>query len=133
MESYVTVREAARIKNVTREAIYLAIRDGKLKAYDDGSGLRVFVMDLITYDRKKYCRENSEMNGEKIIDANKGEVSIEKAAQMIGVPQQKLYYACRSGKLKAIRKGSTLVIMVDELMQYEKQYLKKEFTQKKVV
>ena len=44
-----TVREAANILGVSRQAVYSAIQGGYLSATDRGSGLRVNVSDLIVY------------------------------------------------------------------------------------
>ncbi len=131
MDSYVTVSEAARIKKVTRQAIYLAIREGKLKAYQDGNVLKIFLVDLMEYDRHRYSREKVVHEGEPLFNSDKGEVSIEKAAQMLGVPRQKLYYAARTGMLKTIRKKSTWVVKVQDLLKYEKEHLNRNFTKKK--
>lgn len=131
MESYVTVSEAARIKKVTRQAIYLAIREKKLKAYRHGDTWKVFLLDLVEYDRQRYSRVKSVFEGELKFDASKGLISIERASQMAGVPRQKLYYAIRTGLLKATRKGSAYVVQVDDLLEYQDAHLKKDFTKKK--
>jgi excisionase family DNA binding protein len=131
MDSYVTVSEAAKIKKVTRQAIYLAIREKKLRAYKHGDTFKVFLMDLVEYDRQRYSRVNSVIDGEKVFDEEKGCVSVEKAAQMISVPRQKLYYAVRKGMLKSTRKGNSYVINIQDLFQYQDKYLNKNFTKKK--
>lgn len=131
MDSYVTVTEAARIKKVTRQAIYLAIREKKLRAYKHDDTFKVFLMDLVDYDRQRYSRVNSVIDGEKIFDEEKGSVSVERASQMIAVPRQKLYYAVRTGMLKSIKKGNTYVIKVEDLFEYQDKHLNKDFTKKK--
>lgn len=131
MDGYVTVSEAARIKKVTRQAIYLAIRLKKLKAYKYGDTWKVFRMDLKEYDKQRYSRITSTHNGELIFDDSQGLISIDKAAEMLGIPRQKVYYAARTGKLKAQRKKSAWVIAVEDLFRYENEFLKKEFTKKR--
>ncbi len=125
MNSCVTVSEAARIKKVTRQAIYLAIRLKKLRAYKHGEKWKVFRLDLDEYDNQRYSRATSTYNGELIFDDERGLISIEKASQLVGVPKQKLYYAARTGKLKAERKRASWVVSVKSLFQYQDEFLKK--------
>jgi len=132
MEQYVSVREAARIKKVTRQAIYLAIRLKKLRAYKYGDRFRIFRVDLDDYDSKRYSREMTTYKGEPIYDDSKGVMSIDKAAKMLGIPTQKVYYAARTGKLKAMRKGSCWVVYVEDLFRYQDDYLKSNFTHRAV-
>lgn len=131
MDSYVSISEAARIKKVTRQAIYLAIRENRLRAYKHGETFKVFLMDLVEYDRQRYSRVNSVIDGEKVFDEQKGFVSIERASQMIAVPRQKLYYAVRTGMLKSQRKGNSYVIKVEDLFEYQDKHLNKVFTKNK--
>jgi excisionase family DNA binding protein len=130
MSGYVSVSEAARIKNVTRQAIYLAIRLKRLRAYKHGDAWKIFLVDLDEYDKQRYSRAISTFNGELIFDETKGYISMEKASEMIGVPKQKLYYAARTGKLKAVRKRQSWVIKVEDLLAYQDEYLTKDFTRK---
>lgn len=132
MESYVSVSEAARIKKVTRQAIYLAIRLKRLKAYRHGDRWKVFLVDLKAYDLKRFSRVyHSTIDGEPVFDEEKGYFSVHKASAMINVPKQKLYYAIRRGALKAIRKKAALVVHVSDLLEYQSQFLKNECTAKK--
>lgn len=130
MDNYVSVSEAAKIKKVTRQAIYLAIRLKKLRAYKHGETFRVFRVDLDDYDNQRYSRITSTYKGELIFDDNKGLISIDKAAKMLSIPKQKLYYAARTGKLKAERKRSSWVVAVEDLFKYQDEFLKKDFTAK---
>jgi excisionase family DNA binding protein len=43
------VSQAARVLGVSRQALYAAIKDGRLAAVDEGSGLRVPAAQLIAY------------------------------------------------------------------------------------
>lgn len=119
MEGYVTVSQAAKIKNVTRQAVYLAIKLKRLKAYRHNDRWKVFLTDLKSYDDKRFSRVyHSTVNGKPVFDESKGIVSVERAAQLINVPRQKLYYAIRSGKLKATRKKAAWVVNVLDLFAY---------------
>ncbi len=115
----VSITEAARINNVTRQAIYVAIKQKKLKAYKDSTRWTIHLKDLEEYRRKKYSRSKSIYNGELLFDNSKGYYSVNQAAAMLGVPTQKIYYATRIGLLKATRRGAAWVIHLDEIKHYQ--------------
>lgn len=132
MDSYVSVSEAARIKKVTRQAIYLAIRLKRLKAYKHDDQWKVFLVDLQEYDSKRFSRiYHSSINGEPIFDEQNGYFSVDRASKMINIPKQKIYYAIRTGLLPAHRKRAAWVIHVSDLLEYQKKISKKDFTSKR--
>ena len=131
MKSCVSVSEAAKIKKVTRQAIYLAIRLKRLKAYKHDEKWQVFMTDLKEYDAKRFSRiHHSKFNGKLIFDETKGYLSIDGAAKKLGIHKQKLYYAARKGVLKATRKNSAWVIQVKDLFDYQSKHLKKTVTKR---
>ncbi|MBM3192289.1 MAG: helix-turn-helix domain-containing protein, partial [Chlamydiae bacterium] len=52
----VTITEAARINNVTRQAIYVAIKQKKLKAFKETTRWTIDIKDLEKYRSQKYSR-----------------------------------------------------------------------------
>ena len=100
-KKFVTLSEAAKINNVTRQAIYVAIKQKKLKAYKNPTRWIIDLDDLEAYRNLKYSRTKSMFNGEPLFDNKKGYYSIQQAAKMLNVPYQKIYYATRIGLLKA--------------------------------
>ena len=70
--------------------------------------------------------------GELLFDNNKGYYSVNQAAQMLGVPAQKIYYATRVGLLKTTRKGAAWVIHANEIKSYQENYLSKKTVQSQV-
>ena len=121
----VSITEAARINNVTRQAIYVAIKQKKLRASKDATRWTIDLDDLEEYRRKKYSRAKSMHDGELVFDNQKGYFSVNQVAKMLGVPPQKIYYATRIGLLKAIRKGAAWVIHSDDIRNYQENYLNK--------
>lgn len=119
----VSITEAARINNVTRQAIYVAIKQRKLKAYKDTTRWTIDVEDLDAYRKQKYSRSKSVFDGELLFDNQKGFFSINQVAKMLGVPAQKIYYATRVGLLKASRKGAAWVVHTDDIQSYRELYL----------
>lgn len=113
-----SITEAAKINNVTRQAIYVAIKLNKLKASKETTRWTIHLNDLEEYRKQKYSRTKSRFQGELIFDNTKGYFSVNQAARILSVPAQKIYYATRIGALKAHRKGAAWVIHTDDLKEY---------------
>lgn len=122
----VSITEAAKINNVTRQAIYVAIKQKKLKASKDATRWTIDLEDLESYRRQKYSRTKSMFNGELLFDNNKGFFSINQIAKMLNVPAQKIYYATRVGLMKAHRKGAAWVVHMSDVKLYQETYLSKK-------
>jgi excisionase family DNA binding protein len=114
----VSITEAAKINNVTRQAIYVAIKLNKLKAIKETTRWTIHLDDLEVYRKQKYSRTKSMHKGELVFDNTKGYFSVNQAAKLLSVPAQKIYYATRIGALKAHRKGAAWVIHIDDLKEY---------------
>ncbi|NGX58028.1 MAG: hypothetical protein K940chlam3_00929 [Chlamydiae bacterium] len=123
---FVSITEAAEINNVTRQAIYVAIKLNKLKARKEASRWTIHLNDLADYRQQKYSRKKSMFDGELLFDNEKGFYSVKQAAEMLGVPVQKIYYATRIGRLQAHRKGSAWVVHEDDVKQYKATYVEKK-------
>ena len=122
----VSITEAAKINNVTRQAIYVAIKQKKLKAYKDATRWTIDLEDLENYRKSKYSRTKSIFNGELLFDNHKGYYSVNQVAKMLNVPAQKIYYATRVGLMKAHRKGAAWVIHIEDIKSYQQNYLSKK-------
>ncbi len=122
----VSITEAARLNNVTRQAIYVAIKQKKLKAHKDSTRWTIDLEDLEDYRRQKYSRAKSLYNGELLFDNDKGFHSVNQVAKLLGVPAQKIYYATRIGMLKATRRGAAWVVQAEDLREYQEKYINKK-------
>jgi excisionase family DNA binding protein len=122
----VSITEAARINNVTRQAIYVAIKQKKLKATKDSTRWTIHLDDLEEYRRNKYSRTKSMFDGELLFDNRRGYFSVNQAAKLLNVPAQKIYYATRVGLLKATRKGAAWVIHSDDIKGYQENYINRK-------
>lgn len=121
----VSITEAAKINKVTRQAIYVAIKQKKLKAIKK-TRWEIDLKDLEEYRKNKYSRSKSMFDGELLFDNNRGYFSVNQVAKMLGVPAQKIYYATRTGMIKGSRKGAAWVIHSDEVDRYRNDYLNKK-------
>lgn len=119
----VSITEAARINNVTRQAIYVAIKQKKLKALKATTRWMINLNDLEEYRENKYSRTKSVFGGELLFDNQKGYYSVSQTAKLLGVPAQKIYYATRTGQLKAQRKGAAWVMHIEDIQNYKKNHL----------
>ena len=124
-QKIVSITEAAEILGVTRQAAYIAMKNGKLLATKCPNTKKwlITVDDVEAYKQNKYSRTLSRHNGEIIFDKSKGLYSVSEAAQILDVPAQKLYYAVRLGYLKSHRRGAAWVVHIDDVRDYEASYL----------
>ena len=127
----VSITEAAKINKVTRQAIYVAIKLNKLKARKETTRWSIHLDDLQAYRDQKYSRTKSVFNGELLFDNNKGYFSVNQVADLLKVPNQKIYYATRVGHLKALRKGAAWVIHAEDVKSYQEAHLKKKSSKRK--
>jgi excisionase family DNA binding protein len=125
-DKLVSITEAAKLNRVTRQAIYVAIKLNKLRARKESARWAIDLDDLAEYRKHKYSRARSMYKGELVFDNDKGFYSVNQVARMLKVPPQKIYYATRSGKLKATRKGAAWVIATSDVELYREQYLAKK-------
>lgn len=129
----VSISEAARLNNVTRQAIYVAIKLNKLRAHkENNKRWTIHLDDLADYRKGRYSRTRSMHNGELVFDANKGHYSVNQIAKILRVPTQKIYYATRKGQLKAHRRGAAWVIQVEDANEYRQKHLAKRRGKKAV-
>lgn len=127
----VSITEAARINNVTRQAIYVAIKQNKLKATKK-TRWEIDLKDLEDYRKNKYSRTKSMFDGELLFNNDKGYFSVNQVARMLNVPAQKIYYALRTGMLKSLRKGAAWVVHVDDVNRYRDESVEKKAAKRKV-
>jgi excisionase family DNA binding protein len=129
-QKLVSITEAAEISNVTRQAIYVAIKLKKLSAKKENTRWAIHLDDLDDYRKHRYSRTRSMFDGELLFDNMRGYYSVNQVADKLKVPAQKIYYATRAGHIRGARKGAAWVIHEDELKRYREQYLDKKFKKK---
>lgn len=126
----VSITEAAKMNNVTRQAIYVAIKQNKLRA-NKKTRWEIAITDLEEYRQNKYSRTKSSFNGQPLYDNERGYYSVNQVAKMLQVPAQKIYYATRAGMLKALRRGVAWVIHIEDAKSYRDSYLDKRTLRRK--
>lgn len=125
-ETFVSMKEAAKINGVSRQAIFFAIKKGILKAQQKSNRRwKIKLSDLEKYRRQKYSRNKSKYKEELIFDNDKGYYSVKQTANILGVTIFHVYYAVRNKKIKTSRVGGVIVIYKGEIKKYFKnKYLK---------
>lgn len=121
-----SITEAAKLNNVSRQAIYIQIQKGGLVAQKKTTRWMIDVEALENYKKNKYCRSKSTFNGELLFDNTRGLFSVNQVAKILKVPAQKIYYAVRSGLLKAQQKGAAWVIEEKDIENYREKNLNKK-------
>ncbi|MEF9519378.1 helix-turn-helix domain-containing protein [Chlamydia crocodili] len=125
----VSITQAAKLHNVTRQAIYVAIKQKKLRA-SKTTRWEIDLKDLEDYKRNRYSRKKSLYQGELLFDNDRGYYSVNQVADMLGIPVQKVYYATRTGTMRGERKGAAWVISQSEIDRYKSDYLNKQTAKK---
>ncbi len=128
----ISITEAAKLNNVTRQAIYVAIKQNKLQATKK-TRWEIDVDDLNDYKKNKYSRSKSVFDGELLFNNTLGYFSIGQVAKMLNVPAQKIYYATRRGHMKATRKGAAWVVHTEDIKTYQEGYLDRRTAQSRAV
>lgn len=129
-----TLRKAAKMCNVTKQALYVAFRKHKLKVIMKNKRIFVTQKDLDDYRINKYNSDFRKRDGELVFDLSKGHFSIHQALKGLGeevpthsITKQRLYYLLRTGQVAGFRKGKAWIIMKDalnELLEKEKALIK---------
>lgn len=119
-----TINEAARLSHVTRQAIYVAIKQKKLRAFKQTARWNIHLDDLEDYRLLRYSRSHSVYGGDLLFDNMQGFYSIAQTAQMLHLSAQRIYHATRIKRLKAGRKGAAWIIHIDDIRQFYDKHLK---------
>lgn len=117
------ISEAAEFSNVTRQAVYVAIRAGKLEAAKEGHW-QITPQALEEYRKNRWNRLHSIKDGQPLVSKEKGEYLVRQIAENLRLPIQKVYYDIRCNRLKAQRRGKAYIITLADALEYKNRYLK---------
>lgn len=126
MERMLTLSQSADSLGISTQALYLAIRKGRIPTVLVDEKNRSFSQrkyikwgDLIEYRKNRYNRELREKNGKLIFDHEKGLYSPKQLAEATGKPLQRIYYLMRMKFLKYSRNGCSYVIDIKDFEKIE--------------
>lgn len=124
-EEVYTAVQAAEITHVTRQAIYQAYYNDKLKGFcdkNDGGILKFKKKDLDEYRLNKYNKQAIKIDGEAVFDAEKGHFSVIQVAQVLSqelgyyYKPQRIYHLLRSGQIRGFKKGYSWVLTREDAL-----------------
>jgi hypothetical protein len=124
----VSLKEAALINGVLRQAIHVVIDKKRLKATKDPKSGRLLITlaGLEEYRRTKYSRAFSRRDGRLVFDKEKGLYSVAQASELISITPWDLYtIASKKGELKSSRNGAAYVLHIDDIKAYQKTQIPK--------
>ena len=131
------LRGAAAYAHVGRQALYLAISKGALKAKKKGLRWTVCVSDMDDYITNKYNRDNRKVDGELLFDMDKGFFSVFHVSKILSrelgyhYKSQRIYYLIQHGRIKAMKKGSAWVIAKEDwTLLLNKELVARRFAEK---
>lgn len=119
-ENYINVPDAARELSISKQAVYMAIKKGRIRIKEiDG----VFMMqksDIEHYVAMKYKRvETTMLNHEKVYSVEKGYVPLRLVARILGIDPMFFYNGKTLGHFSAVSKaGSHYVFRLEDLLAY---------------
>ena len=111
-----TITAAASVTGITRQALCIAIKNGRLKATKMGTQWFVDPADLAKYREDRYSRKTSKReDGSLLHDEAKGEYSVARLAELTGETKQRIYYLVRTNQLKSFRVGVAHIIQIEDI------------------
>lgn len=119
-EDLFDLKQAAQYAHVTRQAPYVAVKNGKIKAIMKNRKWYISKKDLDEYRANKYNPDFKMREGEFVFDMDKGHFSVQHVSKVVShalgheYPFQHIYYLLRTGQLKGFRKGRAWIIPKEE-------------------
>lgn len=122
-EDFYSLSEAAVYANVTRQAIYIAIKKNRITANKISGKWHISREDLDRYRASKYNGDNRKVLGYRIFDLEKGHYSVHIVGKLISeqlgrhFPIQRIYYLLRTGQVKGFKKGAAWVVTKEDALK----------------
>lgn len=117
------INQAAFLNDMSRQGVYVAIKNNKLKATKEGRW-KINMQDFEEYRKNRWNRLFSKHAGKPLVSNDKGEFLVRQIAESLGIPEQKIYFAIYSHKLKCKRRGKAYIINMKDALEYKSKYLR---------
>lgn len=118
-----SIAQAAKAMSVTRQAVYVALKIGRLAGDKVGGKYWISRDALIAYQKSKYSRMLKKVDGVKLFDGEE-RFNVPMAAVYMKVPPQRVYYMIRTNRIRHSRHGCAYIVYrdgMDEIMKLAKQ------------
>lgn len=117
--NYITLKKAAEKMKLTYVAVYRAAKRKSLKSVKINEVLHTTEGWINEYKKNWRNKEIvSRFNGRKTFDESLGEMSVKKAAKVLGIKRANLYNLIYAGEIKSIRKGVYHIITHKDIENY---------------
>jgi excisionase family DNA binding protein len=128
-----SITEAAKYARIGRQAIWIAIKNKKLKAIKKGRLWRIKPEDIDAYRKNKYNREARTINGEPVYNIEEGLYSVQHVARIFSHVLKRpfltvrnfIYSKLHSGNLPSFKKGASWIITKEDAEALLKKELEK--------
>lgn len=123
---YITVKEAAKILGLTTQAVFIAMKKGKLVCNRNHGRWKLSLTSVNAYPNIRYNASYKKINGKLVYDRSKGLYSVTQLADILNVPPQKIYYLIRRNVIPSQRIGKAYIIKCDSPILFYKKFLIKK-------
>lgn len=119
-DTYLTLIDAAKELNLTKQAIWLAVKNKRVVYKLVDRKIMVLRSSLLHYIKNKHKRiETTTINGEKIFSIEKGLVPIPFMARLLKIESTYFYTAMKFGYISPIKRvAHSYVFKSDDLLAY---------------
>jgi excisionase family DNA binding protein len=114
-----SIAETAKIMCVSRQAVYVAIKLGRLKSVKVGKRQWISKDSLLEYQKNKYSRQLKEVDGVKLFDGIE-RFNPRMAAKYMKLPLQQIYYLIRTNRIKYSKHRCAYILGKQEMDEYKK-------------
>lgn len=100
MEKF-TINELAEKIGLSNQAVYMAVKNRRVKALKERGKYFIDYADWLTYEEGRWSRKAHYKNGE---------ISPKQAADILNVSLQRVYYLLRKERISSTRKGGMIFL-----------------------
>ena len=124
-----SVAEAASLLNIGKQAVFHAMKRGRIHGEADVNGMVWIEMDeVIRYDKSRWIRkETTMMNGHKIFEDKSEYMSVAMVGDSLSLNRNQVYYLVKRGELKPYRVGSTIAIKKSDVEAFKQELPRRHF------
>ena len=128
--SLVSVTEAAQLLEIGRQAVFHAMKHGRIRATADANGMFWIELDEVAaYEKSRWVRkETTRFNGKKVFDEESEYMSASEAGEVLGLKRQQMYYIVRRGLLRPrVLAGNMMVFARKDVVAFRAEVGKYNF------
>jgi len=121
-EAYITVFAASLVLRISRQAVYHAIKLGRISAKNILGSWSVKLSSVNSYRKTRYDALHKRHNGLPVYDPSKGLFSIKQLAKILNISYSCLYHHVKCGNIPSYRVNACYVINCPDPKEFRKTY-----------